>query len=326
MVQVNKQQDPPGHAHQHGSHEQSRHAHSHHGHSHHGLHGHHHGPGALNTAFLLNLGFTLIEIVGGVLTNSMAILSDAVHDLGDTVALAMTWYFERISHKQRDERYTYGYRRWSVASAVFSSLILFSGSVLILKEAIPRLWAPEPVAAPGMIALACLGVLANGLAMHKLHPEHSPAEKAIRLHLLEDVLGWVVVLVGAVAMSFTGWYWLDPVLSICVTLFILRNVLANLKAFSRILLQGVPENVDLGQLQAQIQALAGVQAVHDLHIWTLDDSRHVLSLHVVVDAQTPRAELLQIKCAVKEIIRQAGIGHDTLEMEYTDEACNLECC
>lgn len=294
--------------------------------------GHTHGhPGhsdtqALGWAFCLNLAFVLIELFGAMYTHSLAVLSNAVHDLGDSVALALGWYFEKFSHKQRDQTYTYGYRRWSVASAIFSSLILFSGSVLILKEAIPRLWEAQPVAGPGMIVLACLGVLANALAMSKLHEHGSPAEKTIRLHLLEDVLGWVAVLVGAVVLQFTGWFWLDPVLSIGVTVFILRNVLANFKTFSRILLQGVPKDVVPDQLQAQIQGVPGVQAIHDLHLWTLDSLEHVLSLHVVIAPVMTRQEFLAIKATVRVQLRAFGIAHTTLEMEYTDEVCDLKLC
>lgn len=331
MVQVpSHQHETPhdhGHEHEHGS--SPRQSHRPHnqgaGHSHAHGHGHAHGSDVIGLAFFLNLTFTLIELVGGVLTNSMAILSNAVHDLGDSVALALTWYFEKISHRSRDTTYTYGYRRWSVAAAVFSSLILCSGSMLILKEAVPRLWNPEPVAAPGMIGLAILGVLINGFAMGRLHDHGSPAEKTIRLHLLEDVLGWVVVLIGGIGVYFFRWYWLDPLMSIGVSLFILRNVFRNLRAFSRILLQAVPEDVDLDDLQSRIQAVSGVQALHDLHIWTLDSSRHVLSAHAVVAADTSRETLLKIKAEIKAIIREAGIGHDTLEMEYADEACQIDC-
>lgn len=289
------------------------------------MHHHHHGTGSLRTAFLLNLGFTVVELIGGMLTNSVAILSDAVHDLGDTVALGLTWYFEKMSLRSPDAVYTYGYRRWSVAAAVFSSLILLTGTALILKEAIPRLWDPQPVAAPGMIALACLGLFANGLAVFKLTGHDSPGTMAARLHLLEDVMGWAAVLIGAILIYFTNWTWLDPLLSVGVSVFILYNVLKNLKNFTRILLQAVPANVDLAGLQSRIEALEGVEAVHDLHIWTLDSSRHVLSLHVVINAAASREDLLRIKYAAKEIIRACGIGHDTLEMEYADEACHTEC-
>lgn len=302
------------------------HSHSHHEHAHGHSHHHHHGDGSsIGIAFFLNLSFTLIELVGGLMTNSLAILSDAVHDLGDSVALALTWYFEKLSHRSRDQTYTYGYRRWSVAAAVISSFILLLGSVLIVKEAIPRLWAPEPVQVPGMLGLACLGLLVNGLAVLRLKDSDSPGEKAAYLHLLEDVLGWLAVLIGSVVLLFTNWIWIDPLLSLGVSVFILRNVLLNLRSFSRILLQAVPEGCNPDELQQQIESLPGVQAVHDLHIWTLDSNRHVLSLHLVVAAQTPRDELLKIKYAAKELIRQAGITHDTLEIEFADEACQVEC-
>lgn len=276
-------------------------------------------------AFFLNLGFTVIELVGGLMTNSVAILSNAVHDLGDCAALALTWYFERYSKRRRDQRYTYGYRRWSVAAAVFSSLILCSGSMLILKEALPRLWHPQPVAASGMIGLAVLGVAVNSLAMGRLHAHDSPAETTIRLHLLEDVLGWAVVLAGGFGVWLLGWNWLDPLLSIGVSLFILRNVFRNLRAFSRILLQGAPEDLDVGNLQVRIMQVDGVRAIHDLHVWTLDSSRHILSLHAVVDADASRDTLLRIKTEIRAILAAAGIGHGTLEFEYADEACHGDC-
>ncbi len=294
------------------------------GHHHH----HHHSDSgsALGLAFFLNFIFALIEFVGGYLTNSVAILSDAVHDLGDSVALALTWYFEKISFKQRDARYTYGYRRFSVLAALISSVVLLVGSTLILKEAIPRLWQAPEVYTPGMMGLACLGVLVNGLAFFRLHPQSSPGQKAVRLHLLEDILGWVAVLVGSIVIYFTHWFWLDPLLSIGVACFILWNVIKNLRGFSRIILQAVPEEVDLKGLELALQQLEGVEGVHDLHLWTLDSSRHVLSLHIVVANQSLMSEALKIKQRVKQLIREYGIEHDTLELEVVDENCYLEAC
>jgi len=295
------------------------------GHHHH--HHHDHGSGsALGLAFFLNFIFALIEFVGGYLTNSVAILSDAVHDLGDSLALALTWYFEKVSYKQRDARYTYGYRRFSVLAALISSGVLLVGSTLILKEAIPRLWQAPEVFTPGMMGLACLGIVVNGLAFFRLHPQNSPGEKAVRLHMLEDILGWVAVLIGSVVIYFTHWFWIDPLLSIGVAGFILWNVIKNLRSFSRIILQAVPEEVDLGALELALQQLDGVLEVHDLHLWTLDSSRHVLSLHIVVANQTLMAEALKIKQAVKQLIREHGVEHDTLELEVVDEKCLLEAC
>jgi len=294
-------------------------------------HHHHHHPAEqsskrIGIAFLINLSFSLIELVGGLLTNSVAILADAVHDLGDSMVLGLSWYFEKISLRQRDERYTYGYRRWSVAAAVCSSLVLMAGSVLILSEAVPRLWQPQAVHVPGMLGLAALGILANGLAFWKLHSQDSVAEKAVRLHLLEDVLGWVVVLFGSLILLVTDWLWLDPLMSILVSLFILRNVYINIQSFSRILLQAVPENVDIQLLTQQLKAEPQILSFHDLHLWTLDNSKHVLSIHLVVANEITRLELLELKKTVRQTIRHFGIEHDTLEIEYADETCQLKHC
>lgn len=312
-------------AHEHSNSESRPHSHaSSHSHAH-GHHHHHHGTGAIGTAFFLNLTFTIIEIIGGLWSNSLAILSDAIHDLGDCVALGLTWYFEKISYKGRDATYTYGYRRWSVAAGLISSMLLLFGSVFIVSEALPRLWAPEPVKAPAMILLAIVGVAMNGLAVLRLKEHHSAGEKAAYLHLLEDVLGWVAVLIGAIILYFTHWNWVDPLLSLGVSLFILRNVFINIKSFTRVLLQAVPEGCDPAELKAQIEDIVGVQTIHDLHVWTLDSNQHVLSMHVVMAADASREDMLRIKYEAKNLIRQAGIGHETLEMEYADEPCHGEC-
>lgn len=290
-------------------------------------HNHEHNSGrVLGFAFVLNLSFALIEFVGGWMTNSIAIISDAVHDLGDSFALALTWYFEKKSLKQRDETYTYGYRRWSVLAALISSGVLLVGSTLIVTEAIPRLWQAPEVHTPGMIGLAILGVFINGLAFFRLQSQISPGERAVRWHLLEDILGWVAVLIGSVVMYFTNWYWLDPVLSIGVALFILWGVFKNVRSFSRILLQAVPEDIDIHRLSSDIKAVSGVVDVHDLHLWTLDSNKHVLSLHVVIANQTSILELQEIKQAVKTAIGNHKIAHDTLEIEFLNEDCSLESC
>lgn len=300
----------------------------HHGH-HHG-HNHHHSTeknaersaSGLGSAFLLNVAFTLLEFWGGWWTHSTAILSDAIHDLGDSFALALTWYFERLSHKGSTPQFTYGYRRLSVLAALISSGILLGGSLWVLLEAIPRLWNPETVKAEGMIVFALVGILANGLAFWRLHGGLGPAERAARLHLLEDVMGWVAVLVGSVVIAFTGWHWLDPVLSIGITAYILWNVGLNIKSFGAILLQGVPDSIAQDELIATLREVKGVKDLHDVHIWTLDSQSHVMSLHVLLESAEIQAEDVQLlKICLKDLIHASGIQHVTLEFEYPGEAC-----
>lgn len=289
-------------------------------------HHHHDSSSALGFAFIINLVFAIIELIGGWFTNSVAIMSDGVHDLGDSFALALTWYFEKISSKTRTADYTYGYRRFSLLAALISSVVLLIGSTLVLKEAIPRLWQAPEVFTPGMMTLACLGLLVNGLAFFRLHPDSSSGEKAVRLHLLEDVLGWVAVLIGSVVIYFTNWFWLDPVLSIGVSCFILWNVAKNMYSFSRIILQAAPEHIDLAVLKTSLKQLNHVKDVHDVHLWTLDSYQHVLSLHLVVTNHTSMEESLKVKQLAKALIREHGIQHDTLELETFEENCEFETC
>jgi len=174
-----------------------------------GTHIHHihrrlHEEGNISKAFFLNLSFTVVEIIGGLFTNSLAILSDALHDFGDSISLGLAWYFQRLSKKDRDQNFSYGYGRFSLLGALVNSVILTVGSVFILYKAIPGVLAPEEADSLGMIWLALLGVVVNTLAVATLKKGQSLNEKVVRLHLLEDVFGWVAVLIGAGVMNFTG--------------------------------------------------------------------------------------------------------------------------
>lgn len=181
---------------------------------------HHHATSNIKVAFFLNLSFTLLEIVGGIWINSVAILFDAVHDLGDSMALGLSWYFANVSQKKRDSHFSYGYKRFSLLGALISSFILLVGSILILFEAIPRLIHPETVHVNGMIFLAIWGVLVNGAAVLKLRGGETQNERVVRLHLLEDVFGWIAVLIVGIVMLFVNLPILVPILSVGITFYI----------------------------------------------------------------------------------------------------------
>ena len=191
------------------------------GHDHHHGHHHQHDTKNISTAFFLNLAFTIIEIIGGLMTNSVAIMSDALHDLGDSLSLGLAWYFQKVAKKGRDKTFSYGYKRFSVLGAMINAIVLVVGSVFILQETIPRLWQPETPNVQGMFWLAILGIVVNGAAVLKLQKGTSLNEKVISLHLLEDVLGWAAVLVGSVLMYFFDLPIIDPLLSIGIAIFIL---------------------------------------------------------------------------------------------------------
>lgn len=278
-------------------------------------------------AFFLNLVFTIIELIGGLLTNSVAIMSDALHDLGDIFALGTAWYLDKTSKKERTQKFTFGFKRFSVLGALINSLILIIGSLYILSKAIPRLVNPEVANAQGMLILAILGIGVNGLAAFKVQKGKTLNERVVTWHLLEDVLGWVAVLIVSLVMMFYEIPILDPILSILITLYILWNVVKNLKRTLMIFLQGVPESIHISDLERNILKIPKVKAAHDTHVWSLDGEHHILSTHAVVQKDATKSEALSAKCQIKECIaKKFGIHHATVEIEYEDEKCALENC
>lgn len=305
--------------------------HHHHTNSHehsHGEHGHIHTVTKnLTVAFLLNISFTIIEIIGGVLTNSMAIMSDAVHDLGDSIAIGSALYFEKRSEKKRDENFSYGYRRFSTLAALLNIVILTTGSAVIIVETVPRLLQPEEVNSQGMIGLAILGVIMNGIAVFRLKSGgNSLNNRTVMLHLLEDALGWVAVLIGAIVIHYTQWYLLDPILSMGIAAYILFNAVKNFKQVWLIFMQAVPKKVDYLHLETRILELGSVKEVHDIHVWSLDGEFNVGSLHLVLSNELNTYNAEEVKHDVRNVFSQEGIKHVTIELEGPDENCELENC
>lgn len=292
----------------------------------HGNHHHHHHRESDNiaVAFWLNFSFTLIEIVGGILTNSVAILADAVHDLGDSLAIAFAWGASKMAQKGANARYSYGYRRWSLLSALINSCILVIGSIWVLSEAIPRFFAPQTPYAPGMIALAVLGVLVNGAAVYKLRFGKTQNEQVLSWHLLEDVLGWATVLLGSIVLYFTGWVWLDPLLSIGFSLFILLNVWRSLRNTTLLFLQVTPDESLYQQIQQALASRSFVQEVHHLHLWSLDGEKHVLTVHLRLNANADSQQLMHYKMELSELLQPYHLAHTTIEFESPQEVCRDE--
>jgi cobalt-zinc-cadmium efflux system protein len=299
-------------------------------HDHHHHH-HHHSGEELSTAnirlaFWLNTGFAVLEIVGGLLTNSVAIMSDALHDFGDSLSLGLSWYFHKKAKKKRDNDYSYGYRRFSLLGAFINSLILVLGSVFIVQESIARLVNPEHADARGMIILAVIGIAVNAMAMLRLKKGNSVNERVVSLHFLEDVLGWVAVLIGSCVMYFYDVPMLDPILSIGISCYILFNVYKNLHSIFKIILQGVPENSNDQEIREKLKGINGVAGVHDIHAWSMDGQYNILTLHVVVSKSSSPAEVEKIKNEVRHCLQHLKFNHITIETEPSETHCQLENC
>lgn len=272
-------------------------------------------------AFILNLAFSVFEFIGGIFTGSVAIISDAVHDIGDAASIGASFFLEKKSKKQPDEAYTYGYSRYAVIGSVLTTLILLLGSLAVIYHAILRMIDPVEINYNGMILFAIVGVCVNLAAALVTRDGASLNQKAVNLHMLEDVLGWIVVLVGAVVMRFTNFYMIDSLMSIGVAIFILVNALKGLKEALDLFLEKTPHGISIREITEHICEIDGVLGVHHIHIWSMDGHNNYATMHVVVNGDKHK-----IKHNIREELKEHGIGHATLELEEENEHCHEEHC
>lgn len=285
-------------------------------------HKHDHAGNNIKVAFFLNISFSIIEVIGGLITNSVAILSDALHDFGDSFSLALAWYFQKVSKKKRDTKFSYGYRRFSLLGALINSIVLLFGSFFIIKESIKRIITPETANAKGMLFLAIIGIVINGAAVIKLQRGTSLNERAVSLHLLEDVLGWIAVFIASIVMMFFDVPVLDPILSLAIACFILFNIYKNLRDTLRVILQGTPENINTEEVLKSLSEIEGVKSIHDLHLWTMDGEYNISSVHIVVP-DSEKTDTTELKKSVKDVLKSFNIQHSTIEVEKETEECEF---
>lgn len=272
-------------------------------------------------AFILNLSFSLFELLGGLWIGSVAILSDALHDMGDALSIGLAYFLERKSKRPPDDTHTYGYGRYSALGGIITSGILLAGSVMVILSAIDRLIHPTPIRYTGMILFALVGAAVNLVAAFFTRDGDSLNQKAVNLHMLEDVLGWIVVLIGAVIMRFTDLSILDPLLSVGVALFILIHAFKNLAEAAALFLNKVPAGISIPALKQELCSISGVNDIHHLHIWSLDAHCHCATLHAVIDGSPAL-----VKNTLRQQFHVHGIDHVTLELETTDEICADPVC
>ena len=272
-------------------------------------------------AFILNLAFSVFEFIGGIFTGSVAIISDAVHDIGDAASIGASFFLEKKSKKQPDEAYTYGYSRYAVIGSVLTTLILLLGSLAVIYHAILRMIDPVEINYNGMILFAIVGVCVNLAAALVTRDGDSLNQRAVNLHMLEDVLGWIVVLVGAVVMRFTNFYMIDSLMSIGVAIFILVNALKGLKEALDLFLEKTPHGISIREITEHICEIDGVLGVHHVHVWSMDGHNNYATMHVVVNGDKHK-----IKHNIREELKEHGIGHATLELEEENEHCHEEHC
>ena len=272
-------------------------------------------------AFILNLAFSIFEFIGGIFTGSVAIMSDAVHDIGDAASIGLSFFLEKKSKRQPDERFTYGYARYSVLGGVITTLILLVGSAFVIVNAVSRILNPVEINYNGMIIFAIVGVCVNLGAAFLTREGGSLNQRAVNLHMLEDVLGWAVVLVGAIVMRFTDFYLIDSLMSIGVAVFIFINAIRNLKSALDLFLERTPMSVSINEIKEHVEHIDGVRNVHHIHIWSMDGERNYATMHVVAEGDHS-----EIKKEIRKELMEHGVEHVTLELEAVGEECSCEHC
>lgn len=273
-------------------------------------------------AFILNISFSIFELIGGLFTNSISILSDAIHDFGDALSIGLSLILEKISKKNPDSNYTYGYARYSILGALITTTILTVGSIFVIISSIKRIISPEDINYNGMIIFAIFGVIINFLAAYFTKDGHSVNQKAVNLHMLEDVLGWVVVLIGSILMKFTDIRLIDSIMSIGVALFILINAFKNLKSILDLFLEKTPANIRVEELKNHLLKIKEIKDIHHIHVWSLDGNNNYSTMHIVTDTKDP----VKLKKAVRNEMLKHNIIHTTIEIEGSDEKClDKEC-
>ncbi|WP_338794047.1 cation diffusion facilitator family transporter [Bernardetia sp. MNP-M8] len=277
----------------------------------------------LKLAFFLNVGFTILELIGGYYVNSIAIISDAIHDLGDSLSLGTAWYLDNKSKQEANKEFSFGYARFSLLGALVNSLVLIGGSIYVIYEAIGRILKPEHSDANGMIVFAIIGVAVNGYAAWKMSGGKSLNEKVVSWHLLEDVLGWVAVLIVSIILKFKDIHYLDPALSLLITAYILWGVTQRLKETLYVFLQGVPKEIDLPKIEQELRKIETIDSLHHTHIWSLEGEHHVFTTHVKLKNIDSFAQIIDTKSKIKEYIKDYDFQHFTIEIELDEETCEL---
>ena len=273
-------------------------------------------------AFILNISFSIFELIGGIFTNSISIMSDAVHDFGDALSIGISLVLEKISKKKPDEKYTYGYARYSVLGALITTIVLTVGSIFVILGGINRILYPVTINYNGMIVFAIFGVVINFLAAYFTREGDSINQKAVNLHMLEDVLGWVVVLIGSILMKFTNISLVDSLMSIGIAIYILINAFKNLKDILDLFLEKTPKDISIEEIKKHLLKIKEIVDVHHIHIWSMDGVTNYSTMHIVSEDK----DIKELKSKIREEMKNIGISHTTIEIEDKNDNCDEKEC
>ncbi len=262
-------------------------------------------------AFILNLSFSLLEIIGGFITNSISILSGAVHDLADAASIGISYYLEKKSKHKPNYKYTYGYVRYSTLAAFITTIILLSGSLFVIYNAINRLFNPIDINYDGMIIIAFIGILFNIIAVYKTKGGHSLNQEAVNLHLLQDALSWIIVLIGSILIKFTKINYIDSIMSLVISIYIIIHSLKHLKIILDLFLEKTPNNVNIRKIKKELLENKNIISIDHIHVWSLDGYNNYATLHAIINND----EVENMKEYIKDYLKKENISHSTIEIE-----------
>lgn len=275
--------------------------------------------GRLLAATLLNLVISIAEIVGGLLSNSLSLISDALHNLSDALAIFIAWVANRLSKRPSNSKRTFGYKRIEILAAFFNALLLVIISIYLFYEAVLRLIHPETVKGGLMLIIAVIGLLANLIAVIILHKDsgRNINVKAAYLHLLGDTLTSVAVIIGGILIIFFDLFWIDPVITIIIGLYILKETWGILKQANDILMQGVPEGLDLEAVRTDLEQCPEIKNIHHVHVWNLDDHSIHFECHVELHDDLHLSETQAVQDRIEQMLfEKYQIGHVTVQFEF----------
>ena len=263
-------------------------------------------------AFFLNLTYAIVEFIAGGVFGSSAVLADSVHDLGDAIAIGISAFLETISNREEDNQYTLGYKRFSLLGALLTAIILMTGSVLVILENVTKILNPQPVNDEGIFWLGIIAITINVLASLVVGKGKTKNESILSLHFLEDTLGWVAVILMAIVLRFTDWYILDPLLSLVISFFILTKATPRFWSALKIFLEAVPEGVEAGNLEKDLEALTNVKSVNQLSIWSMDGLENNAIIHICIKDWE---KIMETKEAVRQFLEERGVQNITIEVD-----------
>ncbi len=280
----------------------------------------------LTISIFLNIGIVIFEIIFGLLSRSMALISDALHNITDIGSMVLSWWGEKMSSWPNNDRKTYGYKRAEVIIAFTNGGILLAVTIFIVIEAVKRLFHPTEVAGVQMMVVAGVALIGNGIATYLLEKDaHNNLNlKSAWLHSLQDAIFSLAVIIGAVAIYFTGWNWIDPALSILISVFLLKEIYKIVIKSLNMMLDSVPSDIDFNEVQKTLAATLGVEGIHDLHIWQTGTDNRYLSAHLKI-GELNAGERGSLLSAVQKLLQEKfRIRHSTLQMTSEGESKNIE--